>query len=86
METATDIREMNELIARESAFIDQINAEMDKVIIGQRYMVDRMMIALLANGHLLLEGVPGLAKTLAIKSLSSTFNVNSLIFSSYLCF
>ncbi len=67
-----DIRELNEKIEKESAFIDLIVREMDKVIIGQRYMVDRMLIALLSNGHLLLEGVPGLAKTLAIKSLSAT--------------
>ncbi|HAW20040.1 MAG TPA: ATPase, partial [Flavobacteriales bacterium] len=72
METALDIRELNEKIEKESAFIDLIVREMDKVIIGQRYMVDRMLIALLSNGHLLLEGVPGLAKTLAIKSLSAT--------------
>jgi len=72
METATDIRALNEKIERESAFIELINREMDKVIIGQRYMVDRMLIALLSNGHLLLEGVPGLAKTLAIKSLAAT--------------
>ena len=71
METATDIRALNEKIERESAFIELINREMDKVIVGQRYMLDRMMIALLSNGHLLLEGVPGLAKTLAIKSLAS---------------
>jgi MoxR-like ATPase len=67
MESATDIRALNEQIEKESAFIDLINREMDHVIIGQRYMVDRMLIALLSNGHLLLEGVPGLAKTLAIK-------------------
>jgi MoxR-like ATPase len=65
-----DIREINEKIELESAFIDLIHLEMDKVIVGQRYMVDRLLIALLANGHILLEGVPGLAKTLAIKSLS----------------
>lgn len=65
-----DIKEINERIERESAFIDLIHFEMDKVIVGQRYMVDRLLIALLANGHILLEGVPGLAKTLAIKSLS----------------
>lgn len=65
-----DIKEINERIERESAFIDLIHLEMDKVIVGQRYMVDRLLIALLANGHILLEGVPGLAKTLAIKSLS----------------
>lgn len=72
METATDIRELNEKIEKESAFVELVTREMDKVIIGQRYMVDRMMIALLSNGHLLLEGVPGLAKTLAIKSLAAT--------------
>ncbi len=76
MDTATDIRQMNELIERESAFIELINREMEKVIIGQHYMIDRMMIALLANGHLLLEGVPGLAKTLAIKSLASTIEAD----------
>jgi MoxR-like ATPase len=74
METALDIRELNEKIEKESAFIDLLVREMDKVIIGQRYMVDRMLIALLSNGHLLLEGVPGLAKTLAIKSLSATID------------
>lgn len=67
----TDIKELNERIQRESAFIDLINMEMDKVIVGQKYMVDRLMIGLLSNGHILLEGVPGLAKTLAIKSLAS---------------
>lgn len=72
METALDIRALNEQIERESAFIELINREMDRVIVGQKYMVDRMLIALLSNGHLLLEGVPGLAKTLAIKSLAST--------------
>ncbi|MBT3648698.1 MAG: MoxR family ATPase [Flavobacteriales bacterium] len=76
METATDIRALNEKIEKESAFIELINREMDKAIIGQRYMLDRMLIALLSNGHILLEGVPGLAKTLAIKSLASTVEAN----------
>ncbi len=76
METATDIRELNEKIEKESSFIELINREMEGVIIGQRYMIDRMMICLLSNGHLLLEGVPGLAKTLAIKSLSSTIHAD----------
>lgn len=71
-ETGTDIRALNEKIEKESSFIELINREMDKVIIGQHYMIDRMMICLLTNGHLLLEGVPGLAKTLAIKSLAAT--------------
>lgn len=67
----TDIKELNERIQRESAFIDLINLEMDKVIVGQKLMVDRLLIGLLSNGHILLEGVPGLAKTLAIKSLAA---------------
>jgi MoxR-like ATPase len=66
-----DIREINEKIQQESAFIELLNLELGKVIIGQKYMLDRLLIGLLSNGHLLLEGVPGLAKTLAIKSLSS---------------
>jgi MoxR-like ATPase len=70
----TDIREINERIEKESAFIELLNLELDKVIIGQRYMLDRLLIGLLANGHILLEGVPGLAKTLAIKSLSQTID------------
>lgn len=70
--TSIDIKELNERIQKESAFIDMITLEMDKVIIGQKYMVERLLIGLLSNGHILLEGVPGLAKTLAIKSLAST--------------
>jgi MoxR-like ATPase len=66
----TDIRELNEKIQRESEFIDLIRLEMDKVIVGQKYMVERLLIGLLSNGHILLEGVPGLAKTLAINSLA----------------
>lgn len=67
----TDIKELNERIQKESAFIDLIDMEMHKVIIGQRNMVERLLIGLLSNGHILLEGVPGLAKTLAIKSLAN---------------
>jgi MoxR-like ATPase len=66
----TNIRELNEKIQQESSFIDLINLEMSKVIIGQKHMVERLMIGMLANGHILLEGVPGLAKTLAITSLA----------------
>jgi MoxR-like ATPase len=66
----TDIRELNEKIQKESEFIDLIRLEMDKVIVGQKYMVERLLIGLLSNGHILLEGVPGLAKTLAINSLA----------------
>jgi MoxR-like ATPase len=67
----TDIKELNEKIQRESAFVDLINMEMDKVIVGQKYMTERLLIGLLSNGHILLEGVPGLAKTLAINTLAS---------------
>jgi MoxR-like ATPase len=67
----TDIRELNEKIQRESQFTDLIHLEMNKVIIGQKHMTERLMIGLLANGHILLEGVPGLAKTLAITSLAN---------------
>jgi MoxR-like ATPase len=65
-----DIREINERIQRESAFVDLLFTEMDKVIVGQKYMVERLLIGMLSNGHVLLEGVPGLAKTLAINTLS----------------
>lgn len=67
----TDIRLLNEKIQQESAFVDLITMEMQKVIIGQKHMVERLLIGLLSNGHILLEGVPGLAKTLAIKSLAT---------------
>lgn len=70
----TDIKELNERIQQESAFVDLLTMEMDKVIVGQKYMVERLLIGLLSNGHILLEGVPGLAKTLAIKSLASTID------------
>jgi MoxR-like ATPase len=66
----TDIRELNERIQRESTFVDLLTNEMDKVIVGQKHMVERLLIGLLSNGHILLEGVPGLAKTLAINTLA----------------
>jgi len=72
----TDIRELTEKIQRESAFIDALLMEMGKVIVGQKNMVERLLIALLCNGHILLEGVPGLAKTLAIKTLASAINAS----------
>ena len=65
-----DIRAINEKIERESAFIDLLTMEMNKVIVGQKHMVERLLIGLLGQGHILLEGVPGLAKTLAINTLS----------------
>ena len=67
----TDIRELNEKIQRESQFIDLINMEMSKVIVGQKHMTERLLIGLLSNGHILLDGVTGLAKTLAIQTLAS---------------
>lgn len=72
--TTSDIRELNERIQRESAFVDLLTLEMDKVIVGQKHMVERLLIGLLSNGHILLEGVPGLAKTLAINTLASTIH------------
>ena len=70
----TDIRELNERIEKESQFVDLIHLEMNKVIIGQKHMTERLLIGLLANGHILLEGVPGLAKTLAITSLANVID------------
>jgi MoxR-like ATPase len=69
-----DIKTINEMIQRESAFVDSLTSEVGKVIVGQKQMVDRLLIGLLCNGHILLEGVPGLAKTLAIKTLSSAIS------------
>ena len=68
--TTIDISAVNEKIAKESAFIDLLLLEMNKVIVGQNHMVERLLIGLLGQGHILLEGVPGLAKTLAINTLS----------------
>jgi MoxR-like ATPase len=64
-----DARELNEIVARESAFVDRIEAEVGKVIVGQQYMIERILIGLLTGGHVLLEGVPGLAKTLTVRTL-----------------
>ncbi len=74
LQTAEDIKQLNERIQGASAFIDRLEAEISKVIVGQQYMVSRLLIGLLSNGHVLLEGVPGLAKTLSIKSLAQTVN------------
>jgi len=71
MSQTVDIRELNELIERKSAFVETINRGMDQVIVGQKHLLESLLIGLLSDGHILLEGVPGLAKTLAIKSLSS---------------
>lgn len=69
-----NIRELNERIQQESAFVDSLMLEIGKVIIGQKPMVERLLVGLLSNGHILLEGVPGLAKTLSIKTLASAID------------
>ncbi|MBN2814189.1 MAG: MoxR family ATPase [Bacteroidales bacterium] len=68
------IKELNEKIERESAFIERINQEIRKVIVGQKHLIDGLLIGLLSDGHVLLEGVPGLAKTLAVNTLAHTVN------------
>jgi MoxR-like ATPase len=73
-QTAEDIRQLNEKIQSAAGFIDTIETEIGRVIIGQQYMVSRLLIGLLSNGHVLLEGVPGLAKTLSIKSLAQAIH------------
>ena len=73
-QTAEDIRLLNEKIQTAAGFIDKMEAEIGRVIIGQHYMVSRLLIGLLSNGHVLLEGVPGLAKTLSIKSLAQAIH------------
>ncbi len=70
----TDIKALNEKINKESAIIDMLTLEISKVIVGQKHMSERLMVALLSNGHILLEGVPGLAKTLAISTLAKTID------------
>ncbi|MBZ0165962.1 MAG: MoxR family ATPase [Candidatus Omnitrophica bacterium] len=70
--TSSEITVINEKVQKESSFIESIFVETQKVIVGQRYLLERLMIGLLANGHILLEGVPGLAKTTAVKTLAAT--------------
>jgi len=72
MRASQDVRAINDLVERESAFIEAITSEVGKIIVGQRYMVERMLIGLLCGGHCLIEGVPGLAKTLTVKTLAET--------------
>lgn len=76
-ETSTvDIKSINEKIEKESAFVDLLTLEMNKVIVGQKHMIERLLIGLLGQGHILLEGVPGLAKTLAINTLSKAIDAS----------
>ena len=74
MDQNVNIRQLNERIQKESGFTDLLSIEMGKVIVGQKHLVENLMIALLANGHILLEGVPGLAKTLAISTLAKAID------------
>ena len=74
MENKVDVKKINEKIEKESAFVDLLKSEMSKVIVGQNSMIDRLLIGLLGKGHILLEGVPGLAKTLAINTLSKALS------------
>lgn len=74
MEQTIDIKELNERIQHESSFIDLINKEISRVIVGQKHLIDSMLIGLLSDGHILIEGVPGLAKTLSISTLAGIIN------------
>lgn len=76
LQTAEDIRLLNEKIQHAAGFVTRINDELSKVIVGQQVMIERLLIGLLTNGHILLEGVPGLAKTLSIKSLAQTIHAD----------
>ena len=76
MAEAIDIRELNLLIEQQSAFVSNLTRGMDGVIVGQKHLVDSLLISLLSDGHILLEGVPGLAKTLAIKTLSQLIDAD----------
>ena len=76
MSATIDIRELNEMIERQSGFVTNLQAGMDQVILGQKHLVESLLIGLLADGHILLEGLPGLAKTLAIKTLSELIDAD----------
>ena len=76
MSEVINIKELNERIERESVFVDTLRAEMSKVIVGQTHLIDTLLIGLLSNGHILLEGVPGLAKTLAITTLAKAVDTD----------
>src|SRR5258706_9954317 len=71
---AQDIRAINDRVRKESIFVEEMFNEIGKVIVGQRYILERMLVGLLADGHILLEGVPGLAKTLAVKTIAETID------------
>ena len=71
-----NVRELNEMVRAESKFVDRMMEEIDRVVVGQRYMIERLIIGMLTGGHVLLEGVPGLAKTLTVKSLADILHVD----------
>jgi MoxR-like ATPase len=73
---AADVKQIGNLVQQKSGFVRELFGELEKVIVGQRYMLERMLIGLLANGHILLEGVPGLAKTMAVTALSRAINAD----------
>ena len=73
---AIDVKQIGDLVQKKSEFVRTLFAELDKVIVGQRYMLERMLIGLLANGHILIEGVPGLAKTMAVTILSKAIDAS----------
>ena len=74
MMNTVDIKALNDRIQQESSFVDMISMEMNKVIVGQKHLIEGLLIGLLSDGHILLEGVPGLAKTLAINTLATTID------------
>ena len=74
LKTAEDIRQLNDRVSYSGKFLDNLRNEIGKVIVGQTYMLDRLLIGLLSNGHILLEGVPGLAKTMTIRSLAQAIH------------
>ena len=81
MSESVNIRELNELVSSKSDFINLVTRGMDQTIVGQKHLVESLLIAMLANGHVLLEGVPGLAKTLAIKTLAQLIDANTAVYS-----
>ena len=83
MAEAIDIRELNERIERQSAFVTNLMTGMDQVIVGQKHLIESLLIGLLSDGHILLEGVPGLAKTLAIKTLASLIDAKKQSYTVY---
>jgi len=82
MNESVNIKELNERIRQESEFVDLIGIEMNKVIVGQKHLIESLLIGLLSDGHILLEGLPGLAKTLAINTLATTSTQSSAAYSS----